>query len=58
MWLNHKIAWQDLKEELSNPKLLTAPDGTKRKIVMKDASDFVLGGGLIQVGDESQCRPM
>lgn len=53
-----KEAWWDLKMELSNPELLTAPDVAKRKIVMTHASDYVMRLVLIQIDEDGLCRPI
>ena len=51
-------AWEQLKSELSEPGFLAAPDITARKTVMTDASDYGLGGFLIQFEEGGVCQPV
>ena len=51
-------AWKDLKTELVNPCMLTAPDSGKQKRVLTDASDYGIGGVLLQLEPNGQWKPV
>ena len=53
-WPLQKAAWKELKDELSKPMILACPDPTARKRVMTDASDYGLGGVLLQESDDGK----
>jgi RNase H-like domain found in reverse transcriptase/Integrase zinc binding domain len=41
-------AWQDIKDDLSSPTILTSPDRYADKMVMTDASGYGIGAVLLQ----------
>jgi len=51
-------AWQDLKEGLCDPNELASPDCKKQKVVMTDASDYGIGGVLLQESNKDEWRPI
>jgi len=51
-------AWRTLKDELSNPLILAAPRSNAPKRVMTDASDYGVGGVLLQQNDDGIWQPV
>lgn len=56
--MEQQNAWRDLKLELSNPNILAAPDNSKSKVLMADASDYGIGAVLLQSEDDGRLRPV
>ena len=53
-----RMAWQELKSELSNPEVLAAPVRGAPKKFMTDASSHGLSGVLLQQNEEGKWQPL
>jgi hypothetical protein len=53
-----QIAFNRLKDALSNAPVLAQPDPSKPYIIETDASDFAIGYALMQKGDDDQIHPI
>jgi len=51
-------AWQDVRGELSNPVILAAPDASRKKKLMTDASEYGIGGVLLQKNVDEKWQPI
>ena len=54
----HHIAFQRLKDALTNAPVLHQPDPTKPYTIETDASDFTIGYALMQPGDDGLMHPV
>jgi hypothetical protein len=54
----HHIAFQRLKDALTNAPVLHQPDPTKPYTIETDASDFAIGYALMQQGDDGLMHPV
>ena len=59
MWNTaHQLAFERLKQALTNAPVLHQPDPTKPYTIETDASDFALGYALMQQGDDELMHPV
>jgi hypothetical protein len=50
----HQEAMEQLKHAMTNPPVLKPPDFTKPFLVVTDASDYAIGGALMQIHDNKE----
>ena len=55
---SHEIAFQQLKDALTNAPVLHQPDSMKPYTIETDASDFAVGYALMQEGDDGLMHPI
>lgn len=54
----HQLAFERLKQALTNAPVLYQPDSTKPYTIETDASDFALGYALMQQKDDGLMHPV
>ena len=54
----HQLAFERLKEALTNAPVLQQPDPSKPYTIETDASDFAIGFVLLQIGEDGLMHPV
>ena len=54
----HQLAFERLKEALTNAPVLQQPDPSKPYTIETDASDFAIGFDLLQIGEDGLMHPL